>query len=475
MKLLRTAAVSLIFAMSAVAVTPQIADARGTPEGFTELAKRLSPAVVNISTAQTIEIDTTEAKPFEEGSPLERFNDFFGGRNDRDGRVSKSLGSGFVIDAEGHIVTNNHVIEDADLIEVTFPNGDTYEAELVGRDPATDIAVLKIDTGVDMPAVPWGNSDESEVGEWVIAIGNPFGYSGSVAAGIISARNRNISSGNYDDFIQTDVAINRGNSGGPLFNMDGEVIGVNTAILSPTGGSVGISFSVPAELAQAIATQLIEFGETRRGYLGVRPQVVDNAIARSYGLKKAQGALVASVVADSPADKAGLQRGDLILSIGGRPLEASRLLSRRVAEAEIGKSIPIEILRKKKRRTIDVTIERLEEQITVEEKVRREAAAGNAERSIAGISVEALTEDVRDRNRIKKETDGVRVVKVDKRAAASGKILKGDIIEEVGFEAVKTPAEFEDAMKAAAELDEPVTLLVNRNGNYIFYALNPTS
>lgn len=475
MKLLRTAAVSLIFAMSAVAVTPQIADARGTPEGFTELAKRLSPAVVNISTAQTIEIDTTEAKPFEEGSPLERFNDFFGGRNDRDGRVSKSLGSGFVIDAEGHIVTNNHVIEDADLIEVTFPNGDTYEAELVGRDPATDIAVLKIDTGLEMPAVPWGNSDESEVGEWVIAIGNPFGYSGSVAAGIISARNRNISSGNYDDFIQTDVAINRGNSGGPLFNMDGEVIGVNTAILSPTGGSVGISFSVPAELAQTIATQLIEFGETRRGYLGVRPQVVDNAIARSYGLKKAQGALVASVVSDSPADKAGLQRGDLILSIGGRPLEASRLLSRRVAEAEIGKSIPIEILRKKKRKTINVTIERLEEKITVEEKVKREAEAGNAERSVAGISVEALTEDVRDRNRIKKDINGVRVVKVDKRAAASGKILKGDIIEEVGFEVVATPAEFEDAMKAAAELNEPVTLLINRNGNYIFYALNPTS
>ncbi len=475
MTLLRSAALSLVFGLSAVMVTPQMAEARATPDGFTELAKRLSPAVVNISTAQTIEIDTTEAKPFEEGSPLERFNDFFGGRNDRDGRVSKSLGSGFVIDAEGHIVTNNHVIEDADLIEVTFPNGDTYEAELIGRDPATDIAVLKIDTGVDMPAVPWGNSDEAEVGEWVIAIGNPFGYSGSVAAGIISARNRNISSGNYDDFIQTDVAINRGNSGGPLFNMDGEVIGVNTAILSPTGGSVGISFSVPAELAQSIATQLIEFGETRRGYLGVRPQAVDNGIARSYGLDRAQGALVKSVVEDSPADKAGLKRGDLILSLGGKPLPASRLLSRRVAEAEIGKPLAIEILRKKKRKTISVTIERLEEKVTVEEKVRREVAAGNAERSIAGISVEALSEDVRDRNRIDDDVSGVRVVKVGKRAAASGKILKGDIIEEVGFEAVKTPAEFETAMKAASELDEPVTLLVNRNGNYIFYALNPTT
>ena len=475
MTLLRSAAISLVFAFAAVAATPEISEARGTPDGFVELAKRLSPSVVNISTAQTIEIDTSEAKPFDEGSPLERFNDFFGRRNDRDGRVSKSLGSGFVIDDAGHIVTNNHVIEDADLIEVSFPNGDTYEAELIGRDPATDIAVLKIESRGDIPAVPWGDSDSAEVGEWVIAIGNPFGYSGSVAAGIISARNRNISSGSYDDFIQTDVAINKGNSGGPLFNMDGEVIGVNTAILSPTGGSVGISFSVPAELTQSIVAQLIEYGETRRGYLGVRPQTVDNAIARSYGLDKAQGALVKSVVADSPADKGGLQRGDLILSIGGKPLEASRLLSRRVAEAEIDKPVKIEILRKKKRKTLTITIERLEEQVTDEEKVRREVAAGNAERSVAGISVEALSEDVRDRNRIDDDTKGVRVVKVGKRAPASGKILKGDIIEEVGFERIATPEEFEEAMTEAAKQDEPVTLLINRGGNYIFYALNPTS
>jgi len=474
MTLFRSAALSLVFAVAAVSVTPHIAEARGTPDNFTELAKRLSPSVVNISTAQTIEIDTTEAQPFEEGSPLERFNDFFGRRADRDGRVSKALGSGFVIDDEGHIVTNNHVIEDADLIEVSFPNGDTYEATLIGRDPATDIAVLKIEAE-DIPEVPWGDSDAAEVGEWVIAIGNPFGYSGSVAAGIISARNRNIQSGAYDDFIQTDVAINRGNSGGPLFNMDGEVIGVNTAILSPTGGSVGISFSVPAELAKSIAAQLIEFGETRRGYLGVRSQEVSNNIARSYGLDKAQGALVRAVVADSPADKGGLQRGDLILSIGGKPLEASRLLSRRVAEAEIDKPVKIEILRKKKRKTLTITIERLKEEVTDEEKIRREVAAGNAERSVAGISVEALSEDVRDRNRIDDEVKGVRVVKIDKRAPASGKILKGDIIEEVAFERISTPAEFAEAMEAAGELDEPVTLLINRGGNYIFYALNPTS
>lgn len=475
MTLFRSAAISIVFAFAAVAVTPSISDARGTPEGFTELAKRLSPSVVNISTAQTIEIDTSEAKPFDEGSPLERFNDFFGGRNDRNGRVSKSLGSGFMIDDQGHIVTNNHVIEDADLIEVSFPNGDTYEATLVGRDPATDIAVLKIETGADIPAVPWGNSDTAEVGEWVIAIGNPFGYSGSVAAGIISARNRDISSGNYDDFIQTDVAINKGNSGGPLFNMEGEVIGVNTAIISPTGGSVGISFSVPAELAKSIAAQLIEFGETRRGYLGVRTQVVSNDNARSYGLKTAQGAIVQSVVDDSPADKGGLERGDLILSIDGKPLEASRLLSRRIAEAEIDKTIEIEVIRKKKRKTLEVKIERLKEKITDEEKIRREVETGNAERSVAGIFVEALSKDVRERNRIDEDIKGVRVVKVGKRAAASGKILKGDIIEEVGFEGISTPAEFEEAFNKAAELDEPVALVINRGGNYIFFALNSTS
>jgi serine protease Do len=474
MKLLRTSAVILALSLGSLAL-PQYADARGVPDGFTELTKRLSPAVVNISTAQTIEIDTSEAPAFEEGSPLERFNDFFGGGRDRDGRVSKSLGSGFVIDAAGHIVTNNHVIEDADLIEVTFPNGDTFEAELIGRDPATDIAVLKIDTGTEQAFVEWGDSDTAEVGEWVIAIGNPFGYSGSVAAGIISARNRDISSGNYDDFIQTDVAINRGNSGGPLFNMDGEVIGVNTAILSPTGYSVGISFSVPAELAQSIAGQLIEYGETRRGYLGVRPQAVDNALAKSYGLDKAQGAIVNRVVKDSPADKGGLQVGDLILSMGGKPLDSSRLLSRRIADAPIGQPLEIEILRKRKRMTLTVDIERLKEEVTDEEKVRREVEAGNAERSVAGISVEALSEDVRERNRINASIKGVRVVKVGKRATASGKILKGDIIEEVGFEKITTPAEFEEQMNKASESDEPVTILVNRGGNYVFYALDANS
>lgn len=447
------------------------ADARGVPDGFSALAKRLSPAVVNISTAQTIEIDTNEAPAFPKGSPLERFNDFFGDRADRDGRVSKSLGSGFVMSADGFVVTNNHVIEGADLIEVTFPNGDTYEAELIGTDPATDIAVLKIESGKPFEFVKFGKSDESEVGEWVIAIGNPFGYSGSVAAGIISARNRNISHGSYDDFIQTDVAINKGNSGGPLFNMDGDVIGVNTAIISPTGGSVGISFSVPAELAQSVVTQLTEFGETRRGYLGVRPQKVSNAIAKSYGLDEPHGALVSVVVKDSPADKAGLQRGDLITALGGTRLESSRLLSRTIAEAEIGEELEVTYIRKRKTKTASVTIERLKEKKNEEERERKEAEAKNADTNSNGIYVEALSDEIRKKYRIKDSVKGVRVVKVDKRAEATGKILKGDIIEEVGFGVVATPKDFEAAMATAAQGDSPVTILVNRGGNYIFHAL----
>lgn len=466
---------TLILSFALIVIAPFSALARPVPEGFTELTKRLTPSVVNISTAQTIEIDTDEAPTFPKGSPLERFNDFFGQGNDRDGRVSKSLGSGFVIDREGHIVTNNHVIEDADLIEVTFSNGDTYEAELIGRDPATDIAVLKIDTGKDMPFVSFGDSDEAEVGEWVIAIGNPFGYSGSVAAGIISARNRNISHGSYDDFIQTDVAINRGNSGGPLFNMQGEVIGVNTAILSPTGYSVGISFSVPAELAESVVEQLVEYGETRRGYLGVRPQKVSPTLAKSYGLEETFGALVTAVIADSPADKAGLQKGDLITEIGGELLESSRLLSRKIADAPINKPLEIKYIRKRKERTASVLIERLKEEVTEEEKARREQEESEADRSVNGIYVEALSDEVRAKYRIDSVVKGVRVVRVDKHAEASGKILVGDIIEEVGFEAIDTPKAFEEGVEASKQFDSPVTFLINRGGNYIFYALNVTS
>lgn len=446
------------------------AQARGVPDGFAELNAKLSPAVVNISTSQNIEV-TDDVPAFPEGSPLERFNDFFGRRNNS-GRVSKSLGSGFVIDAEGHIVTNNHVIEESDTIEVVFPNGDTYDAELLGRDPSTDLALLKIDAGKDLPFVPFGDSEAAEVGDWVIAIGNPFGYGGSVAAGIISARNRQINHGNYDDFIQTDVAINKGNSGGPLFNMQGEVIGVNTAILSPTGYSVGISFSIPADLVQSVISQLGKYGETRRGSLGVSVQAVDKDLAKSYKLDAPAGAIITRVIDDAPAAKAGLKVGDLILEIGGEPVKNQRALYRMVAEAEIDKPVDITIIRKRKRRTIAVTIERLQEKVTKADREKREKDADDADRVAMGIAVEALSEEVRRSNKIKSEVEGVRVVKVDRRSEAAGKILEGDIIEQVGFEPVTSPKAFEEAIAAAGEFDRPITILVSRSGNYVFYSVN---
>ncbi len=461
---------SVILAVYLMAIP---AFARGVPDGFSELAKELSPSVVNISTAQSVEI-SDDAPAFPKGSPLERFNDFFGRRNNS-GRVAKSLGSGFVIDASGYIVTNNHVIEGSDVIETVFPNGDTYEAKLIGRDPSTDLALLKIEAGKDLPFVSFGDSDAAEVGDWVMAIGNPFGYGGSVAAGIVSARNRQINHGAYDDFIQTDVAINRGNSGGPLFNMDGDVIGVNTAIISPTGGSVGISFSIPADLANSVVGQLRRYGETRRGRLGVNVQEVDKNLAKSYRLDKPMGAIITRVTEDSPAEKAGLKVGDLILQVGDKDVPNQRVLFRIIAESEIDKTVNLTIIRKRKRMDVPVTIERLKETVTKEDIENADKGEDGVDTVAMGISVEALTAETRREHRIKKETNGVRVVKVDNRSQAAGKLLEGDIIEEVAFEAVNSPEEFEEALNAANEFARPITILVNRGGNYLFYSLDFSS
>lgn len=461
---------------SGAVLTPKWANAHETPSGFVELAERLGPAVVNISTAQNVEI-SDELPAFPKGSPLERFNDFFGGGDQN--RVSKSLGSGFVIDAAGFIVTNNHVIEGADSIEVAFPNGDSYEAELIGRDPSTDIAVLKINAGKELPFVDFAQADSAKVGEWVIAIGNPLGYSSSVAAGIVSARNRNISMGKYDDFIQTDVAINKGNSGGPLFNMDGDVVGVNTAIVSPTGFSVGLSFSIPADLASSVVSQLREFGETRRGFLGVTVQEVDRDKAKVYGLKEPYGALINSVQKDGPADKAGLQQGDLITAIAGAKLEKSDKLFRIIAEAKIDAPLEIDYIRKSRfrsaKKTANVVIEQLEE------KVRKNTKNGsNSDDDVVvskaqGVHVEALTPKIRSEYRLDDDVTGVRITSIDKNSAAMGKLRKGDIILEVAQESVENPDLFAEKMEAATESDLPIIILVLRNGVPYFYTINPTA
>lgn len=442
------------------------------PSGFAELSKKLSPAVVNISTAQTIEIASSN-KAFPKGSPLERFNDFFG--NGAESRIARSLGSGFVVDKMGYIVTNNHVIEGADSIEVAFPDGETYDATLVGRDPSTDIALLKIDAGKDMPFVAFAEADSAEVGDWVIAIGNPLGYSSSVAAGIVSARHRNISMTNYDDFIQTDVAINKGNSGGPLFNMDGDVIGVNTAIVSPTGYSVGLSFSIPSDLAASVVDQLREFGETRRGFLGVRVQEVTKNMAKAHKLKEPHGALVLAVTEDSPAEKAGLKRGDLITALGGKRLENSTKLARMIAEATIDAPLKVDYIRRKRRKSVNVTIERLEEKVRKIDNTKPKARNVTVSGSALGITVEELTDALRRKHRLEDDDKGVHVTKVDKKSDASGKLRKGDVILEVAQESVESPDDFAKKMKKASEEDEQIILLVLRNGSPHFYSVKSTS
>ncbi len=322
-----------------LAILNSPAQAADRPDSFADLAERLSPAVVNISTSMVVKDGSRPALPrFPEGSP---FEDFFKEFEDRgQSRRTQSLGSGFIIDSSGIVVTNNHVIENADKISVILANDEVFEAELIGRDQKTDIAVLKIDPGnTRLSAVSFGDSDKLRVGDWVIAIGNPFGLGGTVTAGIVSARGRDIGSGPYDDFIQTDASINRGNSGGPLFNLDGDVIGINTAIFSQSGGSVGIGFAISANLATQVVQQLQDFGRTRRGWLGVFIQEVTEDIAESLGLKTANGALVASVTENGPADKAGLQAGDVILKFDGQAVEKSRDLPRIVAETAVEKPL----------------------------------------------------------------------------------------------------------------------------------------
>jgi serine protease Do len=434
------------------------------PVSFATLAKRLSPAVVNISTSQNIEANV-EMPEFPKDSPLERFNDFFG---NGEGRVASSLGSGFVIDASGYIATNNHVIDEADIIEVTFPNGDNYVAKLLGRDVQTDVALLKIERKAPFPFVEWADSDSADVGEWVMAIGNPFGYGGSVTAGIVSARNRNIDHGKYDDFIQSDVAINKGNSGGPLFDMEGKVVGMNTAILSPSGGSVGISFTTPSNIVSHVIDQLREYGETRRGYIGLNVQAVSEAHAKSYKLDKPQGALITKVAEGGPADKAGLKRGDLLLTYNGERLDASSDLSLKVAETKIDAVIDVTYVRRRKTRTTQITIERLKEKST---KVG-EGDNGEVQKSVAlGLSVQTVTVPVRRKYRIHGEANGVRVDNIDSKSDASGKLRIGDIIEEVEFEPVADVAEFKAAVEKAQDNGRPVMLLINRGGAPLFYSI----
>ncbi len=452
------------------------ASARKAPDSFADLAEKLSPAVVNISTKQLVKSPHLNEMPqFPPGSPFEDlFRDFFDQQQgqQRSRRVT-SLGSGFIIDAAGIIVTNNHVIAQADEITVNLSDGSQLAAELVGRDPKTDLAVLKVETDKRLPFVNFGTSDNIRVGDWVLAIGNPFGLGGSVSAGIISAENRNINSGPYDSFLQTDAAINRGNSGGPLFNLDGEVVGVNTAIISPSGGSIGIGFAIPSNIAANVVTQLREFGETRRGWLGVRIQSVTDELAESFGLDKARGALVAEVTDGGPAKQAGIRVGDVILSFNDEDVPEMRELPRIVAGTEVGKEVEVVVWRDGEKKEFDVTLGRLEDF----ERAEGVAADPSDDQGSAiaelGLTLLPLNDIVREQFGIAENIEGVAVIDVEPASAAAEKgIRPGDVIVEVAQQEVRSPGEIAKKVEEIRKSDKKsVLLLLNRGGDLRFVAV----
>ena len=463
------------------------APASATHPGFADLSARLLPTVVNISTTQKIEKDTSaEAVPdmpqFPPGSPFEDFFEEF--LNRRGGEAmpnvpATSLGSGFVIDAaKGYIATNNHVIKDADEVRVTLHDDTTLDAEVIGRDEKMDLAVLRVKTDHKLTAVSFGDSDVLRVGDWVLAIGNPFGLGGTVTAGIVSAQQRNINAGPYDDFIQTDASINRGNSGGPMFNDRGDIIGINTAIFSPSGGSVGIGFAIPINLAKPVLNQLIEYGRTRRGWVGVRIQQVTPEIAENLGLDRARGALVASVTEGGPAEKAGLAAGDIILEFNGKPINEMRNLPRVVAETNIGQKSKLTFWREGKEKTATVEVGELEKAedtglLSKEDKSDSAVSVKGEKIDSVGLTLRSITAQDRADRQISDDIKGAIVDSVENNSEAAQKgILPGDIIVEIAQLPVTDAAAAAEAInKAEKDKKSSVLLLIHRNQDVRFVAL----
>lgn len=481
--------------------SPVTAQSRANPTaGFADLAERLLPAVVNISTTQVIKAERgqpgqpgpqnpqgrrgPEIPQFPPGSPFEEFFKEFFDRQGRNGpdtapRRAQSLGSGFIIDASGYVVTNNHVIADADEIRVTLHDNTQLTAKVVGRDTKVDLALLKVEPTKPLTAVKFGNSDNSRVGDWVVAIGNPFGLGGSVTVGIVSARARDINAGPYDDFIQTDASINRGNSGGPMFNLNGEVIGINTAIYSPTGGSVGIGFAVPSALAKNVVEQLQKYGRTRRGWLGVNIQTVTDEIAESLGLDKAKGALVARVTEKGPAETGKIQPGDVVIKFDNREVSEMRRLPRMVAETPVGKLVDVVVWRKGKEVPLKVKLDELDEN----EQVASAPKTGNPQDKkptsavpsvdALGMSLTQLTPEGREKFEVPERTKGVLITKVTDGSIASERDMRaGDVIVEVAQEEVTSPAQvLKKVNEARTAGRKSVLVMVERRGEQRFVGL----
>jgi serine protease Do len=447
------------------------------PDSFADLAEELSPSVVNISSTQKVKSSGIQdlKKLFPKGHPFEDFNEFFKRFElPQSSRQATSLGSGFIIDAQGHVVTNNHVVQGAEEIEVTFLDDRVYKAEVVGRDEKTDLAVLKI-TNADrkFDHVKFGDSDEARVGDWIIAIGNPFGLGGTVTAGIISARARNINAGPYDDFIQTDAAINRGNSGGPMFDVEGDVIGINSAIYSPSGGNVGIGFAIPVNMAKPIIEQLKQGKTVQRGWLGVKIQTVTEDIAESLGRDDLEGALVAEVTESSPAEKAGFKVGDLILRFDGEKIKNMRTLPKVVASTKVNKDVKVKVLRDGKDKTLSVVLGELkEDKVSVKELQEK----GGEKEKIAGaeklleLSVVVIDATARDKYKLEEDAKGLLVLRVDPDSdAAIRGVQAGDIIVEIGQKKVASIKAAKEAVSDAEEKGrKTVLLLVRRDGGNIF-------
>jgi serine protease Do len=473
----RSVLTTAFLVLTFIALIPMQAFGQGRPDSFADLAERLSPAVVNITTSQLI--PAQERGPnmpqLPPGSPFEDFfRDFMDRQPGQQGpRRASALGSGFIISADGYIVTNNHVIEQADEILIELFEGGELPATLIGTDPRTDIALLKVEPEAPLPFVQFGDSDLARVGDWVLAIGNPLGQGFSVSAGIVSARSRQLQ-GSYDDFIQTDAAINRGNSGGPLFNMDGDVIGVNTAILSPNGGSIGIGFSMSSRVVSNVVDQLREFGETRRGWLGVRIQPVDEGVAEALGLEEARGALIADVP-PGPALDAGIEAGDVILTFDGQDVIEMRDLPRMVANTEVGKAVRVVVFRDGRTRTINVTLGRLEEADSTVAELAEEEDGVAEEAVVLGMTLTAITDDIRSDLDLAESMRGLLVLDVDQTSEAFEKgIRPGDIVQEVGQRPVVTPSDAASRVEDAAEAGRNSLLfLIRSNGAPRFVALTP--
>jgi serine protease Do len=464
-------------ALLVISVSGTLSAASLPPETFADLAAKVTPAVVNISSTHHVAASADSPTPFEfpKGSPFEKFFRQFKEQQGKKGGGEDvtALGSGFIIDPSGYVVTNNHVIEDSTDIQVTMTDGKDYPAKLIGTDKKTDVALLKINAPKPLPYVSLGDSDKSRIGDWVMAVGNPFGLGGSVTNGIISARGRDLHSGPFDNFLQVDASINRGNSGGPTFNLAGEVIGINTAIASPNGGSVGIGFAIPSNLAKPVITALREHGRVDRGWIGVEIQSVSPEIAASLGLPQASGALVAGVQPKGPAEVAKLQQGDVILSFNGEAVGETHELPRIVAATPAGKQVDVVVWRDGARKTVPLTVAQMkpDDQVASADQ-GSEDHVGTAGKTL-GVQLASLTKELRQQLGLGDDVKGVVVVNVvDGGPAAKQGLQEGDVIEQVARQHVTDPTEVDRLVQQAVAAQKPaVLLLVNRQGSEVFLAV----